>query len=60
MGIIDVGTILRLNDGTTAVVTRITDGAILGIFYTVMSNGVIKEISESQVAEVIEKTDQHK
>ena len=55
MGIIDVGTILRLDDGTIAVVTRVTNGAPLGTFYTVISNGAIKEINESQIIKVIEK-----
>lgn len=57
MGTIDVGTILRLDDGTIAVVTRITNGALLGMFYTVISNGAIKEINESQIIRVIEKNE---
>ena len=36
MGIIEVGTVLKLNDDTTAVVVQITDADLLGIFYTVM------------------------
>ena len=53
MGIIDVGTVLRLNNGATAIVVQITDASALGIFYTVIVDGEIKEINESQVAQVI-------
>ena len=53
MGIIEVGTVLRLNDDSTAVVIRITDAAPLGIFYTVMVTGEVREINESQIAQII-------
>ena len=53
MGIIEVGTVLRLNDGTTAVVVRVTDASVLGVFYTVMVAGEVREINESQIARIV-------
>ena len=53
MGIIEVGTVIKLNDGTTAVVVEITDAELLGTFYTVMVSGGLREISESQIARII-------
>ncbi len=53
MGIIEVGTVLRLNDGTTAIVVHITSAAALGIFYTVMIAGEVREINKSQIAQIM-------
>ena len=55
MGIIEVGTVIKLNDGTTAVVVEITDAELLGTFYTVMVSGGLREISESQIARIISR-----
>jgi len=53
MGIIEVGTVLKLNDDTTAVVVQITDADLLGIFYTVMVAGEVREINKSQIARIV-------
>ena len=55
MDIIEVGTVLKLNDGTTAVVVQITDADILGVFYTVMVEGEVREINKSQITRIVTK-----
>jgi len=50
---IDIGSVLKLQDGSIAVVFGVIDGAPLGIFYSVIVNGSTKEIDDSQIVEVI-------
>jgi hypothetical protein len=57
MGIIEVGTVLRLNDGTTAVVIQITVAPPLGVFYSVMVADEVREISKSQIAQIVNEMD---
>jgi hypothetical protein len=57
MDTIEVGTVLRLNDGTTAVVVQITIAPPLGIFYSVMVADEVREISKSQIAQIVNEVD---
>lgn len=50
---IDIGSVLKLQDGSIAVVFGVIDGSPLGIFYSVIVNGLTKEIDHSQIVEVI-------
>jgi len=53
MDIIDIGSVLELQDGSIAVVFGIIDGAHLGVFYSVIVDGSTKEIDRSQIVKVI-------
>ena len=58
MGIIDVGSVLRLADGSIAVVTKITNaGSLLGLFYSVIVDGETREIFDMEIVEVIQSKD---
>ena len=53
MGIVDLGSILKLHDGSTVVVVGIITGGTLGTFYTVITGEIVKEINESEIKEII-------
>ena len=50
---IDIGSVLKLQDGSIAVVFGIINGAPLGVFYSVIVDGFTKEIDQSQIVKVI-------
>ncbi len=53
MGIIDIGTIIKLGDGRTAVVIGLVHGGALGMFYTVLAGDEVREIDDSQIVAVV-------
>jgi hypothetical protein len=62
MDVIDIGSVLRLHNGSIAVVFGIINApqvssdpiyTSLGTFYSVLIKGDIKEIDASQIAEVL-------
>jgi hypothetical protein len=53
MDMIDIGSVLKLQDGSIAVVFGIIDGEALGVFYSVIVDGFTKEIDQSQIVKVI-------
>ena len=50
---IDIGSVLKLQDGSIAVVFGIINSAPLGVFYSVIVGGSTKEIDRSQIVKVI-------
>ncbi len=52
MGIIDIGTIIKLGDGCMAVVIGLVHGGPLGMFYTVLVGDEVREIDDSQIVAV--------
>tara|TARA_Y100000817_G_C16735776_1_gene490081 strand:+ start:125 stop:301 length:177 start_codon:yes stop_codon:yes gene_type:complete len=53
MGIVDLGSVVRLSTGDVGVVIGIIHGAPLGMFYTVLVGDVVKEISESEIVKIV-------
>ncbi len=50
---VDLGSVLRLNNGNVVVVIGIIDGGFVGTFYTVIEDDVVREINKSEIKEVI-------
>lgn len=53
MGIIDLGTVLRLQNDSVAVVIGIITGGMYGTYYTVIEGSVVREINENEIKEVV-------
>ena len=53
MGIVDLGSVLRLHNGDVVVVVGIVTGGLMGTFYTVIDGDKVKEISDDEIKEVI-------
>ena len=52
MGIIDLGTIVKLGGGDIAVVIGLLHGGPLGTFYTILVGDEVREIDDSQIIAV--------
>ena len=53
MGIVDLGSVLKLHNGEIVVVVGIVTGGLMGTFYTVIAGDTVKEINDAEIKEVI-------
>ena len=54
MGVVDLGSVLRLHNDSVVVVVAIVTGGTLGTFYTVIEGEKVREICEDEIREVID------
>ena len=53
MGIVDLGSVLKLHNGNVVVVVGIVTGGLLGTYYTVIEGDSVREINEEEIKEIM-------
>lgn len=56
MGVVDLGSVLKLRNGNVVVVVGIVTGGLLGTYYTVIEGDSVREINEEEIEEIINES----